>query len=354
MAKGHIVAVKTAVAGFVLKAAALLLVLPLASCYRRPLEEADYSVNVVINIEKEIVNYEYPGDPELMRVAFFDHSTGKLTTQAFLPAYGGTVNVLPGRTYDVLAYNYDTEATYIQSENDFTEILATTNTISDEFKSKLKSRATKTVKSVGEPAGTDVDASSDGSKSDSKDGDDEVIVYDPDHLYVGRLKEVYIPARSVDSPEITLTIDCETVVESWILEVENIKGAQYIGSMSAVITGLSEWNEISIPQRSKDFATVYFDVESIDSEGHLLTRFNTFGQNPESGEKQILSIVITDTAGKGYIFNVDVSDQFPDNEKQYIYVKTDEIEIPEPEKTGSGGVMPSVDEWKDIYSTIII
>ncbi len=303
-----------------------------SSCKRRPLNNADYNVNVVLNIDKEIVNYRYPGDPEAMRVAFFNHRTGHLVAHAFLPATGGKVSVLPGESYDVIAYNFDTQVTLIKDENDFNKILATTNTISDSFKSKLKSRGTKSV---------------------TKE-EDEIIVYDPDHLYVGRLENVNLPARTADSPEVTLTIDCKTVVQSWILEVDKIQGAEYVGSISAVITGLSKYNSIASGQKSKDYATVFFEVASLGSDGTLYTKFNTFGQNPESPEKQILSLVITDTGGKTWVFNVDVSEQFPDNPEQIIRVKTDEIVIPEPEKKGGGGIAPDMDEWKDIVSKIVI
>lgn len=122
---------------------AAVMLLPLFSCHRRPLTTADYTVRLDINIDRDIVNYEMPRDPEVMRVAFYDHNTGQLFTQAFLPPTGGEVNIVPERTYDILVYNFDTEVTLIKDENDWTKILATTNTISDAFKSKLKSRGTK-------------------------------------------------------------------------------------------------------------------------------------------------------------------------------------------------------------------
>lgn len=122
---------------------AAVMLLPLFSCHRRPLTTADYTVRLDINIDRDIVNYEMPRDPEIMRVAFYDHNTGQLFTQAFLPPTGGEVNIVPERTYDILVYNFDTEVTLIKDENDWTKILATTNTISDAFKSKLKSRGTK-------------------------------------------------------------------------------------------------------------------------------------------------------------------------------------------------------------------
>ena len=54
------------------------------SCRRRPLLEADYTVNVVMNLDRDIVNYTVSKDPSVMRVAFFDHSDGHLVTQAYL------------------------------------------------------------------------------------------------------------------------------------------------------------------------------------------------------------------------------------------------------------------------------
>lgn len=313
-------------------ALALTVLFSAPSCKRRPLSDADYNVNVVFNIDQNILNGPEMTEPEMMRVAFFDHNNGNLVAQAYLPPQGGQVSVLPGRSYDVLAYNFGTQVTFIQNENNFGRISATTNQIADSFKSKLKSRGTR-------------------SPGDETEG---TIVYDPDHLFVGRLMNVDMPARSVESPEVTLTIDCQTVVQSWILCVNKIKGAQYVGSISAVITGLSQYHRLGQGNRSEEVASVFFDVRNLDRDGFLDARFNTFGRSPKQGERQILSLVITDVAGKGYIFNVDISDQFIDNPRQYILVNTDDIEIPEPEHKEGGGLAPSVDEWKDINTNINI
>ena len=68
---------------------AAVMLLSLFSCHRRPLTTADYTVRLDINIDRDIVNYEMPRDPEIMRVAFYDHNTGQLFTEAFLPPTGG-------------------------------------------------------------------------------------------------------------------------------------------------------------------------------------------------------------------------------------------------------------------------
>ena len=262
----------------------MFLIAALASCQRRPLETADFTVRVNIEIDDNIVNYQMPSLPNLMRCIFYDAENGNFVTQAFLPPTGGEVELISDRTYDVLVYNFDTEATIIGMENKFDEIFAFTNGIPDAFRTKLRSRATK-------------------------DGIED-IVYDPDHLYVGRVKGVYVPVRSVDSPLIEIDVKCSTVVETWLVDVNKIQGRQYIGSVAAVVTGLSESNRIATGTRSTEYASVYFDVINIDENGILTAKFNTFGYNPASNTKQVLSLVFTDTGGKGHIFDVDVSDQF--------------------------------------------
>ena len=306
---------------------AMLLCILASSCKRRPLTTADYMVIVNIEIEKDIVNHTVEKDPSLMRCIFYDSESGGFVTQAFLPPTGGQVSLIPSREYDVLVYNFDTESTWLEDENWFNKIYASTSLIPDSFRTKLRSRATK--------------------------GEEELIVYDPDHLFVGRLNDVFIPARSVDAPPVVLNVNCETVVESWLLEVKTITGVKNIGSMAAVITSLSGSNRIGPNERSTNFVSVYFDNQVIDENGLLTAKFNTFGWHKDIKEKQILSLVFTDVAGKGHVFNVDVSNQFPNNKEQIIRIELD-IDIPEPMTSGDGGFVPKVDDWDEINTDIII
>ena len=305
----------------------LLLICILSSCTRRPLTTADYSVIVNIELEKDIINYEVKKDPSLMRCIFYDHETGAFVTQAFLPATGGQVSLTPSRTYDVLVYNFDTESTWIEQENWFHSIYASTSLIPDSFKTKLKTRGSK----VGE----------------------EQIVYDPDHLFVGRMENVFIPSRAVDAPAFVINIKAETVVQTWIIEVTEVTGRENIGTMAGVVTALAEYNKIAYNQRSLDYVSVYFDNQVIDDNNLLTAKFNTFGVNPQNGQKQILSLVFTDISGKGYVFDFDVTLQMLNNKDQIIRIKT-EIDIPKPITSGDGGFAPKVDEWDEINTDIII
>jgi hypothetical protein len=172
-------------------------------------------------------------------------------------------------------------------------------------------------------------------------------------LFVGRVQDVFIPNRAVDAPVHVINVNAETVVQTWIVEVKTVTGVENIGTMASVVTGLAELNKIGLNERSKEYVSVYFDNHAIDENGTLTAKFNTFGRNPDSGTKQILSIVFTDISGKGYVYDFDVSDQFPGNKEQIIRIQTD-IHIPKPITSGDGGFAPKVDEWDDINTDIII
>ena len=305
----------------------IALILVLAGCQRRPLTEADFSVQLNITLDKDIINHTVEKDPTLMRCIFYDSDDGAFVTQAFLPPTGGIVNLIPSRTYNVLVYNFDTESTWIKEESWFHKIYASTSLIPDSFRTKLRSRETKV--------------------------DEETIVYDPDHLFVGRLNNVFIPARSVDSDMIVLDVEAKSVVQSWRVELSKVTGVENIGSMAGVVTSLTRKTNIGLGELADDYASIYFDNPVINQDGLLQAKFNTFGRNSQCVEPQTLSIVFIDIAGKGRTYNFDVTEQMIDNKEQVIRLEA-EIDIPKPITEGSGGFVPKVDDWEDINTDIII
>ena len=306
----------------------MVMTLVAGSCRRRPLVEVDNNVLLNITIGKDIVNYEVKKDPEMMRVLFFDSKTGDFVSHAFLPPHGGYVHVMPGRTYDILVYNFDTESTVIEGDHNLNSIMAFTNLVPESVKSKLKGRAGRS--------------------------DEEMIVFEPDHLFVGKVEGEYIPKRGYGMPAYEIDVHAETVVETWIVEIDKIRGAEYVGAVSTVISGLADHNLVGSRARSYDEATVFFEVASLSEDGHFYAKFNTFGRNASAGKSQVLSLVLTDTGGGNWCFNIDVTDKFIDNPEQYILIKTDEIEVEKPLHTGGGGLSPEVDEWQDVNTEIII
>lgn len=306
----------------------MTIMLVAGSCRRRPLVEVDNNVLLNITIGTDIVNYEVKTPPEMMRAIFFDSQTGDFVSHSFLPHHGGYVHLMPGREYDILVYNFDTEATIVDADYNINYIFAYTNLVPENIKSKLKGRAGKSP--------------------------DEMIVFEPDHLFVGKLEDVYIPKRGYGMPAYEIDIHAETVVQTWIVEIDKVIGAEYVSAASSVISGLADHNIIGRREQSYDEATVFFEAASLTKDGHFYAKFNTFGRNDLADLSQILSLVLTDTGGKSWCFNMDISDKFIDNPEQYILIRTDDIVIEKPEQTGGGGLAPEVEEWGEIKTEIII
>ena len=313
---------------FLIISVLLTAMLTLSGCHRRPLVELDNNVILNITIDTSIVNYKVQAPPEMMRAIFFDSRTGDFVSHSFLPHQGGHVQLMPGREYDILVYNFDTEATIINGDHNIREILAYTNLVPENIKSKLKGRAGKSP--------------------------DEMIVYEPDHLFVGKKEKVYIPQRGEGMPAFQIDIHAETVVQTWIVEIDKVQGYEYVSAASSVISGLADHTLIGQRQQSYDEATVFFEAASLTKDGHFYAKFNTFGRNVLAGRSQILSLVLTDTGGESWCFNMDVSAKFNDNPEQYIYIKTGDIVIEKPEQLGGGGLAPEVEDWGEINTEIII
>ena len=291
--------------------ALVLITLTAGSCRRRPLVEIDNNVLLNITIGTDIVNYEVQTPPEMMRAIFFDSKTGDFVSHSFLPHHGGYVHLMPGREYDILVYNFDTEATIIDGDYNLNYILAYTNLVPENIKSEF-------VEHTG-------------------NSEDERFVYEPDHLFVGKLEDVYVPVQGYGMPAFQIDIHAETLVGTWVVEIDKVRGAEHVGTVSSVISGLADHALIGLREQSCDEATVYLKEASLTKDGHFYAKFNTFGRNVLADRQQILSLVLIDTDGKSFIFSMDITERFKDNPLQYIFIKTDDIEIGKTENLGGGG-----------------
>lgn len=354
--------------------AAVLAVGALSSCHRRPLEEPNSTVRIRIKVDvKTVTNVNtnirssvsvYGSteslwapkvaqlDPGTMRVLVYDPTSEKLLAQRFIsdPTYdeegnkvfNGTLGISHG-DYNFLVYNFDTPTTQVSFENNEESILAYTNEVSEEVK-------TKYTKSKADGEGDDFD--------------DISIRLEPEHLLVANEKDVRI------SPHDTLVVvrtEASTVVDTYYLQIR-IVGRQYASSATAVISGLSPSNRIGFNERTVDpSAAVIFDMvqgrdASLDGENKdvLCAVFNTFGKIPEVTSDLLVTFNIIDTAGNLLQYPVNLDRVF-DSELCHLYhwliIDDYVIEVPDPgtkPTPGNGGFQPQVDDWEEEEGTMIL
>ncbi len=320
----------------------LLLVAAFAagSCQRRDFAERTTGVKLILKVNTQIVNNHNVPLPETMRLDLYNTKTGKVTYTDYVSSTGGYIHPAPG-DYDLILYNIGTESTQVRNESEFNKVEAFTSEVSAFLKGQLAKFLASVAKSKAERATT-------------KAPEEEKIVYEPDHLFVGMVHDVNIPViyEEDEETEVVIEVDAHTVVETWKVSVTNVIGLEYVRDVVAIISGQVESHFIGKDEKSEKSVSIYFEMGKDEENNALVGTFNTFGKHP--GEISFLDfdINVTDTGGEEHHFHFDVDSQFMDNPDNHIKV-VEQIEVEEP-KPGGGGFDPSVEDWENINTDIIL
>lgn len=344
---------------YILTLAALL-----TACEFRPLVELSNVHYVRVYIDEEIKNvttgfyneaYEKPEyeSPYVMRLTLADPESGEVKAERFLrdiredelgTYYEGYIIASPG-TYSLMAYNFDTRVTRIDASGNHRKAKAYTNPIPPHVKTKLHSQAVKS--------------------------DNEKIVYDPDHLFVANCGKTVIgysdDLDTLKTPD-GKWFNAKSIVKSYYLQVR-IKGMQYVSSAVSLLSGMSGsawlWNGVA---DMNDNSTVYFEMipgetpstglskAPDDEEVILYTTFSTFGKIPDKENSLQMTFDFMTIYGKPYSETMDITKVFDTEEAiEHQWLLIDHlIEIPEPPPQTGGSLSPTVGNFDEIHTEIII
>lgn len=326
-------------------------------CDRRPLVEPGNTHCIRVYLDEELKNvttgfYDpslpHPAyeAPEVLRVALYDPSNGRVAAERFLRSQGhdarghyyeGYVIADPGR-YRLLVYNYATEATLIRGAHRWDEAEAYTEEVEEYLLDRLPGRATG----------------------------GERVVHTPDHLFADRCESVTLPHTSrIDTIRNARGEHFRAIslVKSYYLQIR-VRGIQWVSAATATLTGMAGSARLAEgTARGDDPATLYFDMQRAeaaqrtDGEAVLYTTFNTFGKLPDRDNELKVTFNIVTTDGRALTATIDITGKFsePDaTERQWLILR-ETIDIPEPENPGGGGgFAPGVDDWEDITTDIIL
>lgn len=370
-----------------------------SSCERRELVELSNTHYVRVYIKEDIKNVttgfhpnaeNRPGykSPDILRLLLADQQTGKVKAERFLRTkkqdergtyYEGYIVADPGR-YDLIAYNFDTEVCIVRNYNDFNNAKVYTNEIATHIRGRVSKNALKVVQKSMQRAMQKVSMKAQ-TKADERDTE-ERIVYDPDHFFLANCGDVYIPYS--DDLDTLTTPDkdwfvAETIVKSYYLQVP-VKGIEYATSSLGLVSGLagSAWLGTATINEA-DPVTVYLELrpgeskaaglvktkdgsteEDTPSEAVMYTTFNTFGRLPDADNALTITFDFLTTHGGSHTQTIDITEEFnsQDAQEKHWIIVDDVIELPKPkpgtETGGGGGFKPTVGQWQDIETDIII
>lgn len=268
--------------------------------------------------------------PELVRACFYDVVSHELVKEDFLPLQGGFVDV-PAGAYDVVVYSLGTEATQVAGTETRAGAYAFTS-----------------------PTGSRVKMQGASGKADEDEADEQPVVFEPDHLFVGRIAGALVPVRPTDAETTVLSAELSRLTDSWILEVIEVVGAERIRKAEVYLTGQTADRYLWDGRTSNRTCAIGFETEIDVTEGRLFAVFNSFGRSLQTETDVIVNVLVTTENGSRCRYVYDVTDQWlnPDNAAHRIVVE-EPVEIPGDDYQG-GGFDPIVNDWDGEAIPIII
>lgn len=311
-----------------------LAVVTITGCRREPLHDPEEAVEVriEIDVDRNILFEGLVGEPEMMEAAFMHPASGLRQETVHTGPTGGTLKLTPG-TYALLVYNNDTESTLLRNINSRDEIEAYTNTLELGVRNAF-ARLVASLKSKG-----NYDAR-------AEQYEDAPIVFEPDHLFTGRVRTATIPSTLAPGAVHVIHVDASTVLETYTLTIGPVTGGQYIKSATIFLTGQVRSNYIGREEKSQEAATIYFPITLNEAQDHLYTVFRTFGKLPGADNRVFLDVEIITDDDQVIEDQWDVTEQFErddgDKEKNHQIDIEIALDVPAPD---GGGFEPKVNIW---------
>lgn len=357
----------------------LTLLLPVASCHRRPLEDASEVVSINIKVDVQTVTNVNTNvrnsiklyndnttlwdeklkqlDPEMMRVLVYDPETNNLLAQSFIShtetdengnkVFAGNLGITYGN-FNFLVYNFDTPTTQVTFENNENQILAYTEEL------------TPAQKAYYIPTGN---VKADDTENNGLDGIS--IRLEPEHLLVANEHNVRI---SPHDSLVVINTEASTVVDTYYIQIR-VTGLQFASTATAVITGLSPSYHIGLNRRTEEpAAAVLFELKKGRDESLagankdvLCAVFNTFGKIENAPSTLRVTFNVIDTAGNlvQHDVNMDYIFKTVDAIERHWLIIDEVWDIPEPkvdpgQQSSGGGFQPEVDDWQEEHGEIAI
>lgn len=343
----------------------------LFSCHRRPLFDLESTHYVRVYLDEELKNVTTGfynenhlkpaySTPKVVRVMLCDPSTHEVVAERYLQNPGkdekgnyldGYINALPG-DYKLMAYSFGAESSVLRNEGHYSDIEAYTNNISSYLYGNFN----------------------------SKDREDEKIIYDSDHLFVDTHADLTIGYKShIDTlyNHAGEHFTAQSIVKTYYIQV-TIEGAQYVSSAVALLNGMSGSSLLHKEgEPNNDASTLYFDMIKSGTENSgseemakmataeepltqvMYSSFGTFGKLENLSNELEMTFDVITTDGRKLSYNLDITHKFYEEDalqRQWIIIE-DKIVIPPPENgddDNTGGFVPEVKQWEEIETEIIL
>lgn len=297
-------------------------------------------------------------NPQGMMVFFYpiDGNTAPHRYLSFSGKEGGEIDIEIGK-YNVICYNNDTEISQFNYTNDFNRHHAFTRE-GDLFESVTGGTGGGT--KAPRPVGTE----------------SQRVVVSPDEIWGCNALEVEITEHGVSylcfpleekddwygkPPIVTehvITLYPHDILCLYSYEIKNVTGLENVANMCGSLSGMAPTFNFSDESLGRESVTIPFEATRHENGTSIVGQFFTFGHNEENEDPHRLSLYLWMTDGTKYFYGsegdkFDVTDQVHSApNKRRVHLIIDGLDLPKPFEPGT--LIPSIDDWNEINTDIIM
>ena len=312
-----------------------------------------YLDDQIKNVNCGIYNEEYKrpsyNRPTALRAVLISQTTGKIVGESIIRNYASDSRgnymdgyiAAPGADCHLLVYQMGSPTTLIRNYDDYKSITAYTENIDEYLQGYLPTI--------------------------SKNPEDDRIVLEPDHLMYTKCDDVSVEyTTSVDTlrNEAGDYFTAKSISKSYYLQMK-IKGVEWVHAAAGALSGMAGSARIGYMDGidETDPVNLFFRFEYADKQKRasdeastavLYATFTTFGKIPDSPSVLALDFEFTKKDGTTQVETIDLTEEFTTPmaiENQWILLDK-EIVINAP--SGTGGMAPGVEGWKDVEADIVM
>ena len=333
--------------------AILLCLLLFTSCKHKDLLYEDNSlIEVHLNFNYDVTAHS----PEAMRVFFYPSETNAQPFKFDVSGTGGYIR-LPQGTYNVLAYNVDTE-NVIEVESDYWDTFMLTTPGEDVEEEEVTNEESSTRMIFRTVLGN---------KLPKGEHEATFRYHDaPEWTCVARAYQVEVPLKKEHEDVSTdntnknaiLTLTPEPVVYTVNVTINGVEGLSRVATARGTLSGVSAGMYPGLGHSSSEACFVLFNTRVSQANGVITGQFYVWDPRPFGDEDthQYLNVYIWANSGNFYV-SADITEQIKEAAK---VGKTDatidlslttEMDLTQG-ATGDSGFEPSVNNWEQVHQGI--
>lgn len=242
----------------------------------------------------------------------------------------------PAGTFSILTYPARTVNAVINDES-WDGISVELCRASDEACSLFRTARSLTSRGVAVPTG------SPGSESDAVCGM-------PGSLFLGMARNQRASSR--------LSMSAESISKGFFLRISDISGIEWLSGAEAFITNMASGVRPQYGMAATSAAALYSELSLDLDTGSISGEIRHIGIGPDfAGQCNTLYLIVTDTAGKSFLYIYDISRQLPGAcaQDQAEMALESGIEISKPESGGGGGGFDAtLQNWGEVHVCLSI